>query len=216
MKKFLERYIPMADMVAKTFGEDCEVVIHDLSDPQHSVVYVANNSVTGRRIGDSFNQLVTDVMFSKALDEGFVANYYFTAENGRLIRSSTLLIYNNENRLAGAFCINFCVDKLNAAADYINQFLMKKQNANDGRGTSKPAADSDSTGVREMVETLVDNVMGSEDPQDMSKDDKVEKIKFMDEKGIFLMKGAVEMVASRMGVNKVTVYGYLDEARGKR
>ena len=35
-------------MIANTFGEDCEVVVHDLEDPEHSVVYVANNKVTGR------------------------------------------------------------------------------------------------------------------------------------------------------------------------
>ena len=38
----------------------------------------------------------------------------------------------------------------------------------------------------------------------------------MDEKGIFLVKGTVEKVAEIMGVTKVTVYSYLDEAKGKR
>ena len=50
MKPILAPYVPIADLVAKTFGEDVEVVLHDLSDPQHSVVYVANNKVTGRQV----------------------------------------------------------------------------------------------------------------------------------------------------------------------
>lgn len=44
----------------------------------------------------------------------------------------------------------------------------------------------------------------------------VELVKFMDEKGVFLVKGAIEKVAGIMGVSKVTIYSYLDEAKGKR
>ena len=37
-----------------------------------------------------------------------------------------------------------------------------------------------------------------------------------DSKGIFLMKGSIEKAAEKLGVNKVTIYSYLDEVRGKR
>ena len=38
----------------------------------------------------------------------------------------------------------------------------------------------------------------------------------MDAKGIFLMKGSVDRAAEKLGVNRVTIYSYLDEVRGKR
>ena len=38
---------------------------------------------------------------------------------------------------------------------------------------------------------------------------------FMDDKGIFLVKGAIDKVAACMGLSKVTIYGYLDTVRGK-
>ena len=66
MKPILAPYVPIADLVAKTFGEDVEVVLHDLSDPQHSVVYVANNKVTGRQVGESFRHLITKAIHSPA------------------------------------------------------------------------------------------------------------------------------------------------------
>ena len=71
-------------MIANTFGEDCEVVVHDLEDPEHSVVYVANNKVTGREIGQSFYTLVSKVMLSEGLADDHADNYYFTAANGKL------------------------------------------------------------------------------------------------------------------------------------
>ena len=50
----------------------------------------------------------------------------------------------------------------------------------------------------------------------MTRKKAVEIVKFMDEKGNFLVKGAIDQVAARMGVSKVTVYSYLDEAKGKK
>lgn len=49
-----------------------------------------------------------------------------------------------------------------------------------------------------------------------TRDERVEKIRSMENKGVFLMKGSVEQVAAKMGVNKVTIYSYLDEVHGKR
>ena len=50
----------------------------------------------------------------------------------------------------------------------------------------------------------------------MTREDRLEKIRFMDAKGIFLMKGSVDRAAEKLGVNRVTIYSYLDEVRGKR
>ena len=49
----LAPYVPLARMLAQTFGQDCEVVLHDLDCPEHSVVHVENPYVTGRKVGQS-------------------------------------------------------------------------------------------------------------------------------------------------------------------
>lgn len=54
MRPIFLPYVSIADMLTQTFGSDCEVVLHDLNDPEHSVVYVSNGTVTGARPGDSF------------------------------------------------------------------------------------------------------------------------------------------------------------------
>ena len=60
----LAPYVPLARMLAQTFGQDCEVVLHDLDCPEHSVVHVENPSVTcchtfikERQILNTFKQL---------------------------------------------------------------------------------------------------------------------------------------------------------------
>lgn len=35
----------------------------------------------------------------------------------------------------------------------------------------------------------------------------------MDDKGVFLIKGAIDKVAERLNISKVTVYSYLDKIK---
>lgn len=37
----------------------------------------------------------------------------------------------------------------------------------------------------------------------------------MQERGIFQVKGAIDQVAKKLGINRVTVYSYLDELKKK-
>jgi predicted transcriptional regulator YheO len=113
MNTILQQYIPVAEVIAKSFGHDCEVVLHDLTVPQSSVVYTVNNHVTGRQVGQSFNHLVTDVLLSQNFTNDFSANYYFHSDDGRLIKSSTLLIRDQDKKVMGALCINIDTTRIN-------------------------------------------------------------------------------------------------------
>lgn len=62
MNPKLKSYITVADMIARTWGAECEVVLHAVEDPEHSVVYVVNGHVTGREIGQSFEHFVKSAM----------------------------------------------------------------------------------------------------------------------------------------------------------
>lgn len=211
IKPILAQYIPMADMLVQTFGADCEVVLHDLYDPQRSVVYVANNKVTGRKIGESFDHLVKQVIISDELQDDFVANYYFKAKDGRLIRSSTLLIRNESNKLEGALCINLDTSRLSEHIAYLQSFLPALP-----APYPKVQQEIRKDEVVQMVTLLIDSIIGDCQPQTLSREERIEKIRFMESRGIFMVKGSVEQVAEKLGINKVTVYSYLDEVRGKR
>ena len=67
-----------------------------------------------------------------------------------------------------------------------------------------------------MIENLMDGIVGSAESAALTREQRIEKVRFMKEKGLFLMKGSIEKAAEKLGVNKVTIYSYLDEVRGKR
>lgn len=218
IRSTLQPYVPLADMLVRTFGKGCEVVLHDLTDPQHSVVYVANNTVTGRQVGESFNSLVDQVLLSPDLKENSVSNYYFHTKDGnggKLIRSSTLLIRRSDGSLDGALCINLDTEPFTNMIEFLKEYLPEHtEKLSPSTGTDISQINEEDN-VSVMVSSLIDHIL-SDISSDSTREERVEKIRFMENKGIFLMKGSVEQVADKMGVNKVTIYSYLDEVHGKR
>ncbi len=209
MNPKLKSYIPVADMIARTWGAECEVVLHDVADPEHSVVYVVNGHVTGREIGQSFEHFVKSAMEQGDTNEDFVANDFFR-KKGKLIRTSSAMIRDDEGKLIGALCINIDMTRMLQQAEYIQSFLPQVKE----KTTVKKDVSPDR--VEDMVFSLIDNILADCETSALSREERIAKIRFMDTRGIFQLKGSIEQVAERLGVNKVTVYSYLDEVRGKR
>lgn len=206
MNKDLQKYVPIANMIAKTFGRQCEVVIHDLSIPQNSVVYTLNNHVTGRQIGQPFEHLVKEVLLSKNFDGDSTANYMSVIKDGREIKSSTTLLRDSGGKLIGALCINVDVKPLKDAMSFMGDLMNVEQ--------AKPETEVEPFGnVMEIVDDLIDKIIDQDNVDNLKRKDKLDLIQFMDEKGVFLIKGAIDKVADRLNISKVTVYSYLDEIK---
>ncbi|MGO1059645.1 helix-turn-helix transcriptional regulator [Planococcus sp. FY231025] len=212
IKRILENYIPLAKSTAKMFGPNCEIVIHDLTNPHASVMFTVNNHVTGREIGQSFDHLVKTVLQSKQFKEDHLAGYSFKTEDNRTIRSSTSLIRDNEQKVIGAFCINFDVEALNQMQHFMDTFLSPPVDVQENR---TPSSEDEIENVEGIVDQLIQQIIQNSVHPFMKRYEKIELIRFMDEKGIFLMKGSVEKVASLLGISKVTVYSYLDDIKNK-
>lgn len=215
----LTQYITVADIIVKTFGPDVEVVLHDLSTPQHSVVYVANNVVTGRQIGESFQNLLSKVIRYTTDPGDLVTNFYYKHE-GRLIRSSSMLIRDPSGHLVGALCINIDTTRITTQMEALSAMLpgIEAEHLPQIPDEEIPdicPVDSNRT-VMEIMTELVDRIISEVPESQMNRDRRIELIRFMDQRGVFLVKGAIDRVAEKLGISKVTVYAYLDEVRGKR
>lgn len=223
MEWTIEQYFPIADMLAKTFGDQCEVVIHDLSTPQNSVVHAVNGHVTGRKEGQSFDHLIKQVLLNQNFANDYAANYYFHTEDGRLIKSSTVLLRDHGGKVVGALCINVDTTVLTAAASLISGLLPKPggaeawyENAAGSTLEKENPMEEMPDHIMEIAEDLIDKIIGDREVEGLKRDEKIALIRFMDQKGLFLIKGTVEKVAKRMGISKVTVYSYLDEIKEEK
>lgn len=199
----------MADIIAGTFGSRCEVVVHDLTQPESSVVYVANGTVTGRRVGQSFDHLVKQVLMNKNFRDDHVINYMFEGKDGKVIKSSSALIRNEKEDVIGMLCINYDTTFEQQLQAEVSRFLGNNI-------LTKPETEEIDQDVAAILDDLIAKIIGAFDMKNLSRKKSVELVKFMDDKGIFLVKGSVDKVAALMDVSKVTIYSYLDEAKGKR
>ena len=210
MHVLLKSLIPIAETIGKTFGNRCEVVLHDLTIPEKSVVYTVNGDVTGRREGQTFDRLVRSVLLNKNFTRDYAVNYTFETEDGRRIKSSSSLVRDEAGEVVGVFCVNYDITFMKTLHDELELFRPLQEDSS--VICPEMAADQDVTTV---VDTLIDNIVSSRKKQGLTKQDNLEMIRFMDDKGIFLVKGAIDKVAACMGLSKVTIYGYLDTVRGK-
>ncbi len=211
MINFIDKYSPIVDLIANTFGSDCEVVLHDLSVPQNSVVYTKNNHVTGRKLGQSFDHLVTQVILSQNFVNDCSSNYSFYTADGRLIRSSTSLIRNNENKVIGAICLNIDTKSLLGITRMLQDYLPNISQSNNTLIKDQNAYEDNH--ITDIAEDLMDKIIGNKNINELNRNERIELIQFMEEKGLFLIKGVIDKAASKLGISKVTIYSYLDEIK---
>ena len=87
----LKSFFPIAKGISETFGQNCEVVIHDLQKPEKSLVYVAGK-VTGRKPGAPSTDLVLQAIKNNGNTSNDLINYETSTKDGRTLKSSTIFI----------------------------------------------------------------------------------------------------------------------------
>ena len=96
-------------LIAAQFGPDCEVVLHDWSKEYEStIVAIENGHVSGRKVGDGGSNLGLEVMRGTT-DGSNQLNYITQTQDGRMLRSSSLYLTDENGKKVGALCINLDV-----------------------------------------------------------------------------------------------------------
>jgi len=50
----------------------------------------------------------------------------------------------------------------------------------------------------------------------MQKDEKLETVRYLQKRGVFLVKGTIEKVANLLNVSRYTIYNYLVEVKSQK
>ena len=197
----------IATCIAKQFGENCEVAIHDLTLPyDRTIVFIENGHVTGRKIGDAGTNTGLEILrgTTECKDQ---FNYVNHSRSGRILRSSSKYFRDENGRVVGSLCINYDVTDLILAQRSIQHAANMMETAD--------TKETFTSNVDELLEVLMQdtiNLVGK--PVDrMTKDDKVMAVKYLDSKGAFLIKKSVEKVSEFYNISKFTLYNYLGEIK---
>ena len=209
----LESLIMIAHGIARHFGNDCEVCIHDLqaNDLEHTICYIINGHVSGRKIGDGASKIVLETL--EALKKGDNVSdhlgYRTHTSDGRILKSSTIFLKDESGKYRFILGINHDM------TDFINA-----QSALSNRVENIEAAGEDIYGqIPLSVNDLLDNLIEQsvklvgKTPALMTKDEKVKAIKFLQDAGAFLITRSGDKISQFFGISKFTLYSYIDQAK---
>lgn len=213
--EFFLKLKPVVLEIAETFGPECEVVLHDLSHPKNSVVMVANGDVTGRRVGQTFSELMS-ILRSPYLKDDKLCNYFKNTENGDIIKSSTALLRGDNGQVVGALCINYSLGKFLQVRKFADDFCkMIDLSQNDDHKEATDLLDEDVSSILHMILSRTISDAGIPVAL-MTRDDKVDIVRFLDGKEVFTIKGSVDELAKLLNVSRYTIYNYMDEVRNTK
>jgi predicted transcriptional regulator YheO len=207
----LESLKLVVDGIARTFGPRCEVVLHDLENLERSIVKIANGHVTERTVGGAITDQGLKFLKGES-QEDLLINYPSMTKDGRLLKSSTIIFRDNRKKPIAAICINFDVtDILN-----FNTTIQEIFSTSEGTKVKEPVETFEndiSSTLKEISDRIIRRT--GKKLSSMGKSDKIEIVRQLEEQGVFLIKGAVNLIAKKLNVSKFTVYNYLDQVRSE-
>lgn len=210
---------PVVEMLGTIVGHHVEVLLHDLTKPESSIVAIANGHVSNRRVGHS-------ILSGPKDDQGFaaakqtlvergeavhsvIAGYPTLTRSGVRLQSSTVVFRDSAGEPFAALCLNADLTIAAAAHAWLERLLKP---ASPPPVSADEAPDMDAL----MMEIIADAVRRLGKPVTlMTRDEKVQAVQAMMQRGLFIVKGGVGRAAAALGVTRFTIYNYLEALRGR-
>ena len=195
----------VANGIAGQFGSGCEVVIHDLNEhPDHSIVYIVNGHVSGRKVGDGASGVVMEQLRSNDPSPKDQLCYLMKTPDGKILKSSTVYIRNSRGKVSAILAINYDISKLMIVESALSELISTGEN---------PQAEPEKiVNINDLLEDLIQQSVAliGKPVALMNKDDKVKAIRFLNQNGAFLVTKSGDKIAKYFGISKYTLYSYID------
>ena len=207
-REILEHYIKSGEVIAEMFAPYLEVIIHDLQTPEHSIIAIFNNHITGRKIGDG----TSDIGYKKLEDElpDKIVNYNNQSPSGADLKSSSLTIRNRDDEIIGSMGLNFDLSSFVNVKEFFEIFtktftldnLPKQEEF--FRWT-----------VKDEIQQALNKYIASHDLQGkvLNRKDKLNVVAYMKKDGHIKKKGAISILSEMLAITRPTLYKYIKEVR---
>ena len=194
-------------VIARILGPTTETLIHDLSNGE--IIFIENGNITGRTVGDKSNKTTLDTFFKNVGEDGILVNYTSNSKFQKELRSSNILIKDDEGNDIYAICINQDISALNEVKNFLDYFTRTESIESQEAKTSK--------NIQDITQKIILDEMLKVRPLSLdSKDAKISIIQRLDEKGVFDVKDAVPKVCELLSISQATLYNYQREIRVSR
>ena len=205
-REILEHYVKAGEIIAEMFSPYLEVIIHDLRVPDHSIIAIFNNHITGRKIGDG----TSDIGYKKLADElpDKIVNYINQSPAGADMKSSSLTIRNKNNEIIGSMGFNFDLSPFANIKEFFETFT-KTIVLDDFPNQEQFFLWS----VKDEIQQALIKYITSHDLQGkvLTRKDKLSVVAFMKKDGHINKKGAITILSELLAITRPTLYKYIKE-----
>jgi predicted transcriptional regulator YheO len=169
-------------------------------------MHIVNGHVTGRRVGAPITDLGMKLFTQACADSKNVTEtYYSKTADGKVLRSTSVVIRNTSDKPIGMLCINY---NMSAPLGEVMSLFNKPNTTEE----SKPV-ESFVNNVEELIEVTLEEALTEVNSRnDVPNAEKNKAIVGeLVTKGIFDIRGAIDIVARKLFVSRYTIYNYIRE-----
>lgn len=203
-----EMLCEIGQCIAEQFGENCEVVLHDLTRPyDNTIVAIWNGSVTGREVGGGGTNAGLEILRQNTIPDDQYC-YINHTEDGKVLKSSSKY-FVRDGKVVGSLCINQDITDIITAQKALEMITMQKD-------VPKRNREMFTNNVDELLSAMMQEEIRriGKNAEELTKEEKIGIVHNLDEKGAFLIKKSAERVAEFLGTSRFTVYNYLNASNG--
>lgn len=200
-------YIRMADAIFSVFNVNCEVVIHDVTKVESSLIYLKGD-VTGRTVGAPTTEVILKELKKKHEDIKDLNGIITNTMRGKIIKTSIVFIKDMDGKVIGFLGINLDITEINRLHQVLEEMIRPDTNY-DGQHVNETYA----THIDEVFDNITKSTIVELgiDVENLKRKDRITFVRQLESKGIFLIQGSADRIADLLGVSKQTIYNSLEE-----
>lgn len=210
--ELLKLFVPMVDFLGHVLGKHAEVLLHDVSSPEQSVIAICNGSLTGRDVGSPMTDLAFQIQSQERYKgQDYIVNYKASSQH-KIFQSSTYYIKNN-GELVGMLCINIDTSASQELLHTVKHFIESINQMPSVDTAIQEVAEKLDLPIVSYADSVIERTIADSGilPKRMTSDEKKDIVRKLHEQGITRMKGAVSEIATQLNLSESTIYRYISQ-----
>ena len=171
--------------------------------PPRSSISATGTSPTAR-VGGCGSNLGLEVLRGNIMD-GNRYNYVTTTADGKILRSSSIYIEDDDGKVIGSICINLDITDTIQFEGFLKQYNHFETSQNEYFA-------QDVNSLMEYMIQQAQNIV-NKDPKDMNKQERIAFLTLLDKKGAFQISKSSNRICEVLGISKFTLYSDLETIR---
>lgn len=207
----LAHYVNVAQVLGEMFAPVLETVVHDLRQPERSIIAIYNGQLTGREVGGAATNLGRRLLEGDFPD--VLVGYENESPNGQKLKSSSLAIRDQDGELIGVLGLNLDVSYFEQFHVFIEQFISSQQSEHVTAPERFNTTPEGMSTPKEDIRRAIDRYITSHgwNARTLSYRDKRQIVEHLYQSGHFKNRGAVTIIAQELGLTRPSVYNYKND-----